>query len=66
MPLRRIGDVRETKPCRHPEHNPPMHIVLPDGVYEHECPSCHSRQIFTVEKPRFVTDGKHLFPADED
>lgn len=27
-------------PCLHPEHKPPMHIVLQPGLYEYECPGC--------------------------
>lgn len=29
------------EPCRHPEHNPPMHIYVPQGMrYVHTCPYC--------------------------
>lgn len=29
------------KVCRHPEHNPPTHICIPQGMqYVHVCPSC--------------------------
>jgi hypothetical protein len=29
------------KQCRHPEHEPPMYICIPQGkVYVHECPAC--------------------------
>ena len=34
--------------CRHPEHNPPGHIVLPPGQYEHECPKCHEKQMVII------------------
>lgn len=27
--------------CKHPEHNPPSHIHIPQGKgYNHTCPSC--------------------------
>lgn len=27
--------------CRHPEHNPPSHLVIPQGkIYRHVCPEC--------------------------
>jgi hypothetical protein len=27
--------------CKHPEHEPPSHICIPQGkVYVHECPAC--------------------------
>lgn len=29
------------KDCRHPEHNPPMHLHIPPGKrYRHVCPAC--------------------------
>ena len=29
------------KPCMHPVHNPPGHIVIPAGkILRHVCPSC--------------------------
>lgn len=48
---RKIGDLPKYHKCRHPEHNPPGMIVLPDGLYEHVCPGCGHAQHFTVEKP---------------
>lgn len=45
---RRIGDNTEVKICRNPEHNPPTMVVLPEGQYEHTCPSCGNVQNFTV------------------
>jgi len=44
--LRKIAD--EPKPCLHPEHNPPSHIVLSPGTYEYTCPGCGERQTFRV------------------
>jgi hypothetical protein len=28
------------KTCKHPEHELPTQICLPNGTYEHECPGC--------------------------
>jgi hypothetical protein len=29
------------KVCHHPEHDPPMHLVIPQGKgYRHICPGC--------------------------
>lgn len=44
--LRKIKDVEQ--PCLHPEHNPPMHNNLADGVYEYTCPSCSKVTIVIV------------------
>lgn len=35
-------------PCSHPCHNPPSHIALSPGVYEHTCPACGTVTRFTV------------------
>lgn len=34
--------------CRHPEHRPPMFKVFSPGTYEHVCPGCKHKMIFTV------------------
>lgn len=39
--------------CVSPEHNPPTHIVLEDGVYEYTCPSCGKKVDFIVMRPIF-------------
>lgn len=32
------------KTCRHPEHNPPMFIHIPEGeCYKHVCPFCGTK-----------------------
>lgn len=46
--LKRIGEAKQ--PCISPEHNPPMHIVLPAGIYEYTCPSCGEKQTFEVQE----------------
>ena len=36
-----MPDEEFTKPCRDPGHNPPTHMVIPQGQkYVHRCPSC--------------------------
>lgn len=50
MPIKKIKDISSKDYCRHPEHNPPNMIVLPPGVYEHTCPSCGAKKIFTVNR----------------
>lgn len=44
---RKIADA-PPPPCRHPEHNPPGMMVWSPGMYEHTCPGCGNKQIFTV------------------
>lgn len=58
MPTRKIADLPPRKKiCRDPEHDLPNMIVLPPGVYEHECPRCGNKQTFvgrerpTLESP---------------
>jgi hypothetical protein len=56
MPTRKILDhpfKMLLKPCNHPEHDPPKHMVFENGLWEHECPACHTKQFFTVNKPTF-------------
>lgn len=40
-----------TKRCTDPEHTPPSHMVIPQGMrYRHVCPSCGETQyIYPVE-----------------
>jgi hypothetical protein len=37
--------------CRHPEHEPPKHVVLDNGVYEYTCPGCGARRYITIAGP---------------
>ena len=39
------------KPCIHPEHDPPTHMVYESGVYKHICPECGNEQRFRVNNP---------------
>lgn len=56
MPTRKIEDVATGTTaipalCLHPDHKPPMHQVFEPGTYEHECPNCGQKTIFTVNRP---------------
>lgn len=62
MPTRKIGDLprpsdgwfaKPEEPCFHPEHDPPKHVCLPPGIYEHECPGCGRKKVFTVQGYRW-------------
>ena len=48
---RKIADLPPA--CSHPKHLPPSLRVYSDGVYEHVCPGCGNRIVFTVANPRF-------------
>jgi len=48
MPTRKIKDFSRKAICRHPDHNPPMHVVLEPGIYEHTCSGCGATQVFVV------------------
>lgn len=34
--------------CLNPEHEPPRHINLEPGIYEHICPSCGNKIIVNI------------------
>lgn len=51
--LRKIREFTPQEICRHPEHNPPMHIVLSPGIYEYTCPGCGKTITFIVSGPIF-------------
>jgi predicted RNA-binding Zn-ribbon protein involved in translation (DUF1610 family) len=57
MPFRKISDVHDEH-CKHPEHNPPMHIALMPGVYEYKCPKCGKVTYLRVQG---VTNCSHKF-----
>jgi hypothetical protein len=48
MPTRKIADEKDFRPCRHPDHEPPKMMVFQPGTYEHECPACGKKIVFTV------------------
>lgn len=52
MPTRKIRENTLDAICRDPGHYPPMHMAYkPGALVEHECPSCHQKQIFVVNRP---------------
>jgi hypothetical protein len=61
MPTRRLPDPpgwpRPGQLCLDPDHNPPSHMVFEPGAYEHECPSCGRKLMFTVP---LITCSVHL------
>lgn len=39
-------DAPKEKQCRHPEHQPPLHLYIPPGKeYVHICPQCKQRTV---------------------
>lgn len=46
--MRKIKDLPEPNICHSPDHNPPTMIVLPPGVYEHECSACGKKQVVVI------------------
>lgn len=51
MPFTDWKPLPTTDACRDPEHNPPSHIVLPDGVHTYRCPSCGREVTIRVQRP---------------
>jgi hypothetical protein len=44
----------EPETCRHPHHNPPSHLHVPEGHgYRHTCPGCGGVRIITNDGPTF-------------
>lgn len=52
MPTKKIGDLPKDMTCMSPDHRPPIHMVYPDGLWEHTCSSCGHVTSFTVANPR--------------
>lgn len=52
MPLRKINSwvksYKPIRPCNHPEHHPPSHMVFQPGEYEWVCPGCGKVTKFVV------------------
>lgn len=53
MTLKKIADLPDQYPCRHPEHDIPQHIYLPRGVYEYECPACGTKRKIVSNPPSY-------------
>lgn len=56
MPIRKIADL--PKICSHPEHHPPSHVSLEDGLYEHTCPECGRTRRFRVDHPKMQAEAR--------
>lgn len=42
------------QPCWNPQHEPPMHMVIPPGKqYRHVCPGCHQETVICPLDIRF-------------
>ena len=62
MSTRKIADIQPNKiwikqtkkPCFDPEHNPPKHCVFEPGIYEHVCPGCGKKTVFTIYPTFFI------------
>lgn len=40
-----LFDLPKVQRCKHPSHNPPTHIHIPQGKgYRHVCPACGNSQ----------------------
>ena len=52
MPPKKISDPKEDRQarCTHPERDPPSHQVFEPGTYEHTCPACGKKTVFTVHE----------------
>lgn len=61
MPIRKIHDTTWEwlkKPCSDADHNVPDMMLLSPGKYEHVCPSCGKKTIFSIDDPKLEADGK--------
>lgn len=47
MPIRKINTTKFS-PCFDLDHEPPTHMVFEPGMYEHTCPSCKRKIVFTT------------------
>lgn len=44
---------KELPPCHDPEHEPPKMQMIPEGSWEHVCPSCGNVQVIVIpRRPR--------------
>lgn len=62
MPTRKISDLFHPDTCQHYDHDPQKHRIYESGLYEHECPSCHSKQIFAVNRPTWLAGQETPYP----
>lgn len=45
---RKIAEPERQRLCNDPQHNPPSMYCFSPGTYEHTCPACGVKKIFTV------------------
>ena len=63
MPFTKIRDFPQ-RMCLHPEHNPPSHQVMENGVYEYKCPGCGNVTVVVVYQPSWA--AKRYDPHNPD
>lgn len=52
-------DLDNVSQCKHPEHDPPSHIHIPEGKgYRHICPACG--KVSTLIPPHITFNVKKL------
>lgn len=48
-------------PCMHPDHDPPMHIVVPSGMMMvHTCPSCGQVAYVTPAPSTMIVESARM------
>lgn len=67
MPERKISDDQsywqKGYDCRSTQHLPATMVVRSPGTYEHTCPNCGFRTIFTVPEGPTLTGGRQALDA---
>ena len=54
MPIKKIADLPNLT-CVDMDHRPPARTGLPNGIYEHECPSCGKKTKLRVQRTEKTT-----------
>lgn len=45
------------KPCKHPQHTPPMHLFIPVGQeHHHKCPGCGTTHVIRGSEAKLQVD----------
>lgn len=60
MPTRKIAELPERERCMSRDHDPPSHMVLKPGVYEHVCSKCGRVTRFTIRSTGYLNDADEL------
>lgn len=66
MPTKKIRDFDHHEVCRHPDHEPHKMMVFKPGIYEHTCPGCGRRVIFTIGAEPSLRAGHQVHQRGED